>query len=79
MLSAIAIIPSAPVLVPELAGAAADEVAELRVEEAQVLNYLKATRHERGLLVNFGGPSLEFKRFVFSAQRQSSDLNIENP
>lgn len=29
MLSAIAIIPSAPVLVPELAGAAADEVAEL--------------------------------------------------
>lgn len=30
MLSTIAIIPSAPVLVPELAGAAADEVAELR-------------------------------------------------
>ncbi len=30
MLGAIAIIPSAPVLVPELAGAAADEVAELR-------------------------------------------------
>ena len=30
MLSAIAIIPSAPALVPELAGAAADEVAELR-------------------------------------------------
>ncbi len=30
MLSAISIIPSAPVLVPELAGAAADEVAELR-------------------------------------------------
>ncbi len=30
MLSAISIIPSAPVLVPELAGAAADELAELR-------------------------------------------------
>ncbi|MBV9720990.1 MAG: hypothetical protein JO082_03625 [Mycobacterium sp.] len=30
MLGAIAIVPSAPVLVPELAGAAADEVAELR-------------------------------------------------
>ena len=29
-MSAIAIIPSAPVLVPELAGAAADEVADLR-------------------------------------------------
>jgi hypothetical protein len=30
VLNAISIIPSAPVLVPELAGAAADEVAELR-------------------------------------------------
>lgn len=35
-------------------------------EEAQVLNYLKATRLERGLLFNFGTPSLEFKRLVFS-------------
>jgi GxxExxY protein len=35
-------------------------------EEAQLLNYLKATRLERGLLLNFGRPSLEFKRFVFS-------------
>ena len=30
-MSTIGIIPSAPVLVPELAGAAADEVAELKV------------------------------------------------
>ena len=35
-------------------------------EEAQVLNYLKATSLERGLLLNFGRPSLEFKRLVFS-------------
>jgi hypothetical protein len=35
-------------------------------EEAQLLNYLKATSLERGLLLNFGRPSLEFKRFVFS-------------
>ena len=34
-------------------------------EEAQVLNYLKATRLERGILLNFGRPSLEFKRFIF--------------
>src|SRR5438128_1081400 len=27
------------------------------VEEAQLLNYLKATRLERGLLINFGRPS----------------------
>lgn len=35
-------------------------------EEAQVLNYLKATRLERGLLINFGSRSLQFKRFVLS-------------
>jgi GxxExxY protein len=35
-------------------------------EEAQLLNYLKATRLERGLLLNFGRPSLEFKRFILS-------------
>ena len=37
MLSAIAIIPSAPVLVPELAGAAADELAELRAAMVAVV------------------------------------------
>lgn len=42
------------------------------VEEAQLLNYLKATRLERGLLINFGRPSLEFKRFVFSNPRKSA-------
>lgn len=36
------------------------------VEEAQVLNYLKATGHEVGLLLDFGTKSLEFKRFIFS-------------
>ena len=34
-------------------------------EEAQLLNYLKATGHRVGLLINFGHPSkLEWKRFV---------------
>jgi GxxExxY protein len=40
-------------------------------EEAQVLNYLKATRLERGLFLNFGRPSLEFKRFIFRDPRQT--------
>jgi GxxExxY protein len=41
-------------------------------EEAQIINYLKATDLERGLLLNFGAPSLEFKRFVFENLRKSA-------
>lgn len=33
---------------------------------AQLLNYLKATGLEVGLILNFGGPSLTFKRLVRS-------------
>ena len=32
--------------------------------EAQILNYLKATKFKLGLLVNFGEPSLKYKRLV---------------
>jgi len=34
-------------------------------DEAQLLNYLKATGYHRGLLINFGASSLEYKRMVF--------------
>ena len=34
------------------------------IEDAQLLNYLKATRKPVGLLLNFGKPKLEWKRFV---------------
>ena len=41
-------------------------------EEAQLLNYLRATGLEVGVLINFGSsPRLEWKRFVLS-QRASS-------
>ena len=32
--------------------------------EAQVLNYLKASKFKLGLLINFGTKSLQFKRLV---------------
>ena len=32
--------------------------------EAQLINYLKATQKPLGLLINFGGPSLQYKRFA---------------
>jgi GxxExxY protein len=36
------------------------------IEESQVINYLKASGHQVGLLVNFGARSLEHKRIVLS-------------
>jgi len=35
-----------------------------KVEEAQLINYLKATGIKVGLLINFGEKSLKHKRFV---------------
>lgn len=36
------------------------------IEQAQVINYLKASRLNVGLLVNFGSKSLEQQRFVYN-------------
>ena len=49
--------------------------------EAQLLNYLRATELEVGLLLNFG-PKPEFKRFVFENSRKtcrgSSQINVDS-
>jgi GxxExxY protein len=38
------------------------------IDQAQMINYLKATGFQRGLILNFGRRSLEWKRMVFSAE-----------
>jgi GxxExxY protein len=46
---------------------------------AQLFNYLKATRLQLGLLVNFGTPSLEQRRIVCSSYFSSNSQNPQNP
>ena len=41
-------------------------------DDSQVINYLKASRLSKSLLINFGAPSLEYKRLVYT-HRSSAD------
>lgn len=43
------------------------------LDSAQVINYLKATQKELGLLINFGGKSLEWNRVIFTGK---SNMNL---
>lgn len=38
---------------------------------AQLLGYLRASRNEHGLLINFGGPKLQIKKYILSRDRPS--------
>lgn len=55
---------------------AVDKLAE--IHEAQLLNYLKATNIEVGLLLNFGVKA-EYKRKVFNNNRKSLKDFLLNP
>lgn len=47
-----------------------------KIEEAQLLNYLKATNMEVGLLINFGSHSkLEWKRYVRTSDSQKLSVS----
>jgi GxxExxY protein len=44
-------------------------------EEAQVINYLKASNLQRALLVNFGASSLQHKRLVFNLRESAKSVD----
>ena len=44
-------------------------------EEAQVINYLKASNLHRALLINFGSRSLQHKRLVFNLRESAQSVD----
>jgi len=53
---------------------AVDTITEKDV--AQLLNYLKATGLRRGLLINFGARSLQYRRLVFGPQAEEESQSV---
>ena len=49
-----------------------------RFAEAQAINYLKATRLNRALIINFGATKLEYKRIVLNYRSQFESA-LEEP
>ena len=49
-----------------------------KADEVQVVNYLTATNRDFGLLLNFGSPSLQFKR-KYRRATSATDIDLQNP
>lgn len=47
-------------------------------DEAQVINEMKATGMQKALLINFGTPSLEYKRRVFNLRESAKSVEENN-
>ena len=50
-----------------------------KADEVQLVNYLTATNRDFGLLINFGAPSLQFKRKHRRSLVDISDVDLQNP
>jgi len=49
-----------------------------RSHEAQIMNYLRATQLEVGLLLNFGAIRPQFKRFVFANSNKKIRVHLRS-
>jgi GxxExxY protein len=49
-----------------------------KADEVQLVNYLTATSHDTGLLLNFGAPSLQFKRKYRRQPVTSEDVDLHS-
>jgi len=50
-----------------------------KADEVQLVNYLTATNHDLGLLLNFGAESLQFRRKHRRKLSQPEDVDLHNP
>jgi GxxExxY protein len=50
-----------------------------KADEVQLVNYLTATNRDFGLLINFGAPSLQFKRKHRRAIVDPAVVDLQNP